>query len=91
MKQISEQQRMKQAGEQRFRTITQANAYLRGRARAGEEIEAHEIGTDSAVVIRYFCVTLNGALIGRGQSIDEAVSDAERSLERAETVMPDLF
>jgi hypothetical protein len=79
------------APEQRFRTLPEADVYLGKLSDAGQLIEAHEANAQSAVAVRYYFVTLNGALIGRGLTLDDAVADAESALRRSESAFPSLF
>ena len=77
------------ANEPRFRNVTVAQLYLAGLIRTDQEITLHQSTTTDAEGTFYY-VILDGALIGKGLTIDEAVSGAEDALTRRE-MLPGLF
>ena len=73
-----------------FRNIFHAKKYLFSRYGADSVVDIHESPTSDSEG-QFFYVTRNGALIGRGLSIDEAVIDAERHFPAPESGESDLF
>ena len=76
--------------DERIRNIWNAEKYLKGLIPANNTIEIFFSLTNDKD-LQFFMVTYNGALIGKGSNLEDAVKEAEKRLTTRETSEPTLF